>query len=241
MNGIKRLIFVEIYLERDKDDPQRIFESLNSTGLELSQSDLIRNFILMDLPPKEQFLVFENIWNPIEENARDLVKQKSLVSDYIRDYLTLKTKKIPNKSNVYAEFKRLYGNKKEDGFQQDLENIKSLSVHYKKFINPQTVSDNALRRELEYISRLEINVAYPFLLQVFEDAENGIIETPTLVDILKLIQSYTWRRFITGMPTSALNKIFMTLYAEIDQDDYYESLEIALMKKKASAKFPTDE
>jgi hypothetical protein len=142
---------------------------------------------------------------------------------------------------VYAEFKRLYGNKKEDGFQQDLENIKSLSVHYKKFINPQTVSDSALRRELEYISRLEINVAYPFLLQVFEDAENGIIETATLVDILKLIQSYTWRRFITGMPTSALNKIFMTLYAEIDQDDYYESLEIALMKKKASAKFPTDE
>lgn len=241
MNGIKRLIFVEISLERDKDDPQRIFESLNSTGLELSQSDLIRNFILMDLEPKEQFRVFENIWSPIEENARDLVKQKSLVSDYIRDYLTLKTKKIPNKSNVYAEFKRLYGNKKDEGFEQDLENIKSLSVHYKKLINPQTVSNQTLRRELEYISRLEINVAYPFLLQVFEDAENGIIETATLTDILKLIQSYTWRRFIIGLPTSALNKIFMTLYAEIDQDDYYESLEIALMKKKASAKFPTNE
>lgn len=240
-NGIRRLIFVEISLERDKDDPQRIFESLNSTGLELSQSDLIRNFILMDLPPKEQFRVFENIWNPIEENARDLMKQKSLVSDYIRDYLTLKTKKIPNKNTVYAEFKRLYGNKKEDGFQQDLENIKSLSVHYKKFINPKTVSDKAVSRELEYISRLEINVAYPFLLQVFEDLENGIIETNTLIAILKLIQSYSWRRFITGMPTSALNKIFMTLYSEIDQDDYYESLEIALMKKKASAKFPTDE
>ena len=240
-NGIRRLIFVEISLERDKDDPQRIFESLNSTGLELSQSDLIRNFILMDLEPKEQFRVFESIWNPIEENARDLVKQKSLVSDYIRDYLTLKTKKIPNKSNVYAEFKRLYGNKKEDRFQQNLENIKSLSVHYKKLINPQTVADAALKRELEYIARLEINVAYPFLLQVFEDVENGIIETPTLIAILKLIQSYTWRRFITGLPTNALNKIFMSLYSEIDRDDYYESLEIALMKKKGSAKFPSNE
>ena len=79
LNGLKRLIFVEISLERGKDDPQRIFESLNSTGLELSQSDLIRNFILMDLEPKEQNRIFEHIWNPIEENARDLSKQKSLV------------------------------------------------------------------------------------------------------------------------------------------------------------------
>src|SRR5690606_25620645 len=90
LRGLNRLIFVEISLERDKDDPQRIFESLNSTGLDLSQSDLIRNFILMDLPPKDQHRIFETIWNPIEENAKDIVKQNSLVSDFIRDYLTLR-------------------------------------------------------------------------------------------------------------------------------------------------------
>lgn len=241
LNGLSRLIFVEISLERDKDDPQRIFESLNSTGLELSQSDLIRNFILMDLEPKDQYRVFEQIWNPIEENARDLVKQKSMVSDYIRDYLTLRNKKIPNKRNVYVEFKRLYANKKDEDFQQELENIKSLSVHYKKLINPQTVSDTALRKELEYISRLEINVAFPFLLQVLEDVENGIIDTSELIDILKLIQSYTWRRFIVGLPTNALNKIFMTLYAEVDTEEYYDSIAMALIKKKGSSKFPTNE
>ena len=76
LNGLNRLIFVEISLERDKDDPQRIFESLNSTGLDLSQSDLIRNFILMDLPPEEQNRIFETIWNPIEKNARDIVRLK---------------------------------------------------------------------------------------------------------------------------------------------------------------------
>ena len=109
LKGLNRLIFVEISLERDKDDPQRIFESLNSTGLDLSQSDLTRNFILMDLEPKDQYTIFEQIWNPIEENARDLVKQKSMVSDYIRDYLTLRNKKIPNKNKVYLEiFKLLY-------------------------------------------------------------------------------------------------------------------------------------
>lgn len=241
INGLKRLIFVEISLERGKDDPQRIFESLNSTGLELNQSDLIRNFILMDLEPKEQNKIFESIWNPIEENARDLIKQKSLVSDYIRDYLTLKTKKIPNKNRVYLEFKNLYSIKSNDDFHQELENIKQLSLQYKKLINPHTITDLNVRREVEFISRLEINVAYPFLLQVFDDKENGFIESDDLIKVLKLIQSYAWRRFIVGLPTNALNKIFMTLYSEIDHEDYYSSLEIALTKKRYSAKFPTNE
>lgn len=241
LRGLNRLIFVEISLERDKDDPQRIFESLNSTGLDLSQSDLIRNFILMDLPPKDQNRIFETIWNPIEENAKDIVKQSSLVSEFIRDYLTLRNKKIPNKNKVYAEFKSLYSNKKEEAYHQELENIKSLSVHYKKLANPATVSDANIRKELEYINRLEINVAYPFLLQVFEDAENGLLSKEDLIKILKLIQSYAWRRFVVGLPTNALNKIFMSLYAEVDTEEYYDSVAKVLLKKKGSAKFPTNE
>jgi uncharacterized protein with ParB-like and HNH nuclease domain len=241
LRGLNRLIFVEISLERDKDDPQRIFESLNSTGLDLSQSDLIRNFILMDLPPKDQNRIYETIWNPIEENAKDIVKQSSLVSDFIRDYLTLRNKKIPNKNKVYSEFKSLYPDKKEDAYHQELENIKSLSFHYKKLVNPSVVSDTSIRRELEYINRLEINVAYPFLLQVFEDAENGLIVKEDLIKILKLIQSYAWRRFIVGLPSNALNKIFMGLYSEVDTEEYYDSIVKVLLKKKGSAKFPTNE
>lgn len=240
LNGLKRLVFVEISLERGKDDPQRIFESLNSTGLDLSQSDLIRNYILMDLDPKNQQKVFDQIWNPIEENARDYTKQKSLVSSYIRDYLTLRNKKIPNKSKVYLEFKKLYSLKDED-YHQELENIKSLSSHYKKFINPSSEKDQNVRRELEYISRLEINVAFPFLLQVFEDVENGVITNRELIKVLKLIQTYTWRRFIVGLPTNALNKIFMTLYSEVDSEEYYNSIALALLKKQGAAKFPKDE
>jgi uncharacterized protein with ParB-like and HNH nuclease domain len=242
LNGLNRLLFVAVSLERGKDDPQRIFESLNSTGLELSQSDLIRNYILMDLPHDEQTKVFETIWNPIEENAKDYQKQKSLVSDYIRDYLTLKNKKIPNKNKVYEEFKSLYSDKKDESFQQELENIKSLSVHYRKFINPSVVADSKIKRELEYISRLEINVAYPFLLQLFEDFDNGFIkDSSELVNILKLIQSFAWRRFIVGLPTNALNKIFMVLYAEVDTEEYYESVARALLKKRGSSRFPSNE
>ena len=241
LDGLNRLIFVEVSLERGKDDPQRIFESLNSTGLDLSQSDLIRNFILMDLPPADQDRIFESIWNPIEENAKDLTKKTSLVSAFIRDYLTLKNKKIPNKNKVYQEFKVLCQDKDKDSFHQELEDIKSLSEHYKKFVNPTTVVDKQVRKELEYINRLEINVAYPFLLQVFEDLENGVIGTGELVSILKLIQSYAWRRFIVGLPTNSLNKVFMTLYSEIDTEEYVESIEKALMRKGGSSKFPADE
>jgi uncharacterized protein with ParB-like and HNH nuclease domain len=241
LKGLNRLIFVEISLERDKDDPQRIFESLNSTGLDLSQSDLIRNYILMDLPPIDQNRIFETIWSPIEENARDYVKQSSLVSEFIRDYLTLRNKKIPNKNKVYAEFKSIYANNKDEAYHQELENIKSLSIHYKKFVNPNTVSDLNIRKELEYINRLEINVAFPFLLQIFEDAENGLLSKEELLKVLKLVQSYAWRRFIVGLPTSALNKIFMTLYAEVDTEEYYKSISKALLKKKGSAKFPSNE
>ena len=102
----------------------------------------------MDLPPKDQNRIFETIWNPIEENARDYVQQTSLVSAYIRDYLTLRNKKIPNKNKVYAEFKSIYNNKKDEGYHQELENIKSLSIHYKKFINPSIVEDTDIKREL---------------------------------------------------------------------------------------------
>jgi len=100
LKGLEKLIFVEISLERGKDDPQRIFESLNSTGLDLSQADLIRNYILMDLNLDEQQRVYQDYWLIIENLARE-VKNISKVSDFIRDYLTLIHKNIPNKSKVY--------------------------------------------------------------------------------------------------------------------------------------------
>ncbi|RVC60216.1 DUF262 domain-containing protein, partial [Mesorhizobium sp. M00.F.Ca.ET.038.03.1.1] len=101
LRGVSKLIFVDIALDRQKDNPQRIFESLNSTGLELSQADLIRNYILMGLPRKEQEKVYRNFWEPIEANARNAELHESRVSDFIRDYITLKQKDIPNKGAVY--------------------------------------------------------------------------------------------------------------------------------------------
>ncbi|MFW6276369.1 MAG: DUF262 domain-containing protein, partial [Bacteroidota bacterium] len=132
LDGLSKLMFVEISLERGKDDPQRIFESLNSTGLELSQADLIRNYILMGLKPKEQQKVYQNYWQVIEKFAKDESLNVSRVSDYIRDYLTLENKKIPNKNKVYLEFKEKYPTASIDELEVNLKGIKGLVRHYNK-------------------------------------------------------------------------------------------------------------
>jgi uncharacterized protein with ParB-like and HNH nuclease domain len=238
LGGLGKLMFVEVSLERGKDDAQRIFESLNSTGLELSQADLIRNFILMGLSRKKQNDIYLKYWQKIEQNAKELSTNQSRVSDYIRDYLTLKTKKIPNKSSVYAQFKERFPALEYEVLETLLEELKILSRHYHKFINPEQESDPSIRRQLRNVEQLEINVSYPFLLQVFSDYENEQIDKPQLLDVLELIQSFVWRRFILGLPTNALNKIFMRLYEDVDSEDYVASIARSLMKKKGSQRFP---
>jgi len=238
--GLNRLLFVEISLERGKDDPQRIFESLNSTGLELSQSDLIRNYILMGLEPNEQQRVYENYWEQIEINARDYNNEESKVSDFIRDYLTYKNKKIPKKDSVYIEFKNRYNNRDENFYSNVLKEIQEFSFYYSKLTNPEKENDHEIQKELKYLNRLENNVTFPFLLPVYNDYKKEIINKNEFLEILKLIQSYIWRRFIVGLPTHALNKIFMSLYGDINKKSYLKSIQRFLLKKKSYQRFPND-
>ncbi len=238
LNGLSKLMFVEVSLERGKDDAQRIFESLNSTGLELSQADLIRNFILMGLSRKKQNDIYVKYWQKIELNAKELRTNQSRVSDFIRDYLTLKTKKIPNKSSVYAQFKERFPALRYEELESLLEELKILSRYYHKFINPDQESDTEIRRQLHNVEQLEINVSYPFLLQVFSDYENELINKSQLLAVTELIQSFVWRRFILGLPTNALNKIFMRLYEDVESGDYVSSIARSIMKKRGPQRFP---
>jgi len=238
LNGLSKLMFVEISLDREKDDPQRIFESLNSTGLELSQADLIRNYILMGLNRRDQNKIYNNYWEIIEKLAKDESLNTSKVSDFIRDYLTLVNNKIPNKSKVYLEFKAKFPTSNLDELEKILLPIKALVKYYNKLLNPKNEADKDIRLQLEYINRLEINVAYPFLMKVYEDYSEGIIDKTTFINVLDFVQSFTWRRFIVGLPTNALNKIFMTLYEKIDREDYLISLQKWLLQRPGSQRFP---
>lgn len=240
LKGLAKLMFVEISLDREKDDPQRIFESLNSTGLELSQADLIRNYILMGLNRKDQNKIYNNYWEIIEKLAKDETLNTSKVSDFIRDYLTLINNKIPNKNKVYLDFKAKFPTTDLQELENNLSPIKSLVKFYNKLLNPKNESDKDIRLQLEYINRLEINVAYPFLMKVYEDYSENVIDKDTFLKILEFIQSFTWRRFIVGLPTNALNKIFMTLYEKVDKNDYFLSLQKWLLKRPGSQRFPKD-
>lgn len=240
LTGLSKLIFVEISLDRGKDDPQRIFESLNSTGLELSQADLIRNYILMGLKPKDQERVYQDYWSVIETHAKNEESNAILVSDFIRDYLTLKNKKIPNKGKVYEAFKEKHPISNVETLEQSLAEIKKMVVHYHKLNNPDKESDGGVRRQLEYIRRLEINVSYPFLMQVYDDYSQKKIDQGTFVKVLELVQNFTWRRFILGLPTNSLNKIFMSLYEKVEPENYLYSLQKWLVQRQGTQRFPSD-
>ena len=236
--GLSKLIFIDIALDRQRDNPQRIFESLNSTGLELSQADLIRNYILMGLSRTNQEKIYKSYWEVIEKNAKDQTLNQTRVSDFIRDFLTLKNKEIPNKSNVYVTFKENYPTTTVDVLEENLSEIKSLSKFYNKLVNPKNEEDKAIRQQLEFINRLEINVAFPFLMKVYEDYSNEVIDKQTFISVLTLIQSYTFRRFIVGLPTNALNKIFMSLYDKVEQDNYLFSVQKSLLMRSGVQRFP---
>jgi uncharacterized protein with ParB-like and HNH nuclease domain len=241
ITGLSKLLIVEISLERGKDDPQKIFESLNSTGLELSQADLIRNYILMGLNHAEQTEIYNSYWKTIEGNANYKLKNESRMSDFIRDFLTLKNNKIPNKNNVYAEFKLNYPIVTVNELKQHLELFRDYSAYYNKMINPNNEIDKEIRLELAYINELESNVSFPFILQVYVDYGNNIITKDTFVSVLKLIQSYIWRRFIVGLPTNALNKIFMSLYDKVDKMNYLHSIQLSLVQRTSYQRFPKNE
>lgn len=238
LRGLSKLMFVEISLDRERDDPQRIFESLNSTGLELSQADLIRNYILMGLSREDQNKIYQNFWEVIETLAKDETHNVSRVSDFIRDYLTLENKNIPNKGKVYVEFKAKYPTSTLDVLEANILSIKSLVPHYNKLINPRNEADKEIRLQLEYINRLEINVAYPFLMKVYDDYTSAVIDKSTFLKVLDLIQSFTWRRFILSLPTNALNKIFMTLYDKVDKNNYLFSIQKSLLQRLGVQRFP---
>jgi len=240
LHGLSKLMFVEISLDRQNDDPQRIFESLNSTGLDLSQADLIRNYILMGLKRTEQNKIYQNYWDIIEKYAKDENLNISKVSDFIRDFLTFENKRIPNKDKVYLEFKKKYPVRNILELEQNLSVIKGFVKHYNKLLNPKNESDSDIREQLEYINQMEINVSYPFLMKVYEDFDKSIIDKKMFIKVLELIQTFACRRFIVELPTNALNKIFMTLYDKVDVNDYLGSIQKWLITRSGTQRLPKD-
>ena len=236
--GFKKLFIVHIALNRRDDNPQLIFESINSTGVSLSQSDLIRNFLLMDKEASEQTRLFETYWFKIEEHLTS-----ENISDFTRDYLTMKQNKIPNKGEVYEAFKKFVFDEKLDA-EELLSELYHYSKIYRTFLNPK---DEIYSLRLQNLKMLKVGVVYPFLLILIDLYNKEEIDKENLLKSLDILESYIVRRAICNQATNALNKVFASLYSELLEIKEFKNSQISkyinalLISKKGSAIFPNNE
>jgi len=240
--GIRKLVMIDVSLDRNYDNPQLIFESLNSTGLALSQADLIRNYILMGLDPKDQTQLYQDYWYPMEQSFGH--REYTIQFDrFMRDYLTIQNSgTIPNISEVYSVFKSFaYVKTLSGNTVQDI--VADIYKFSRYFVNIALLkeSDETIRRVLADIRELKVEVANPFLMEVYDDFQNGLLSRGEFISILNLVGSYVFRRAIVGIPTNSLNKTFANLAREIQKDNYFESVQMAFYIKDSYKRFPKDD
>ena len=237
--GISKLIIVEISLDRLQDNPQLIFESLNSTGMDLSQADLIRNYVLMGLEQEEQNRLYTTYWYPMEQSFR-YADKPDIFDRFMRDYLTLKQGEIPNIGKVYLAFKAYHQSNMPTPIADIVKDIYRYAKYFVKmaFLKEE---DREIKAVLRDIDILTVYVAYPFLLEVYDDYANMRLARQDFITILRLVESYVFRRAVCGIPTNALNKVFAALPREIDKEHYLESVVDAFLSKGYGARFPRDE
>lgn len=237
--SIGKLQIVNITLDRTIDDAQAIFESLNSTGKELSESDLIRNYILMGLKNDEQMYVYEHMWRPMEL-LFEYEKQGSVMDRFFRDYLTMKLTRIPKIDNIYEEFKSYHLNCEFSSIQDLCTDLLKYSKYYTDMVFVRS-SNMEICSLYSDIKDLKMEVVFPFLLKVHNDFKEGIISEDDFIEILKMCISYVFRRSICDIPTNSLNKTFATLRNEIKPDDYINSIKAFFILRDDYKQFPDDD
>lgn len=225
LDALTKLEIVEIVLTKGEDDPQIIFESINSTGLELSSSDLIRNFLLMNAENQET--LYEQYWLPIEKALRDKTDYSNL-DQFFMQYLVFKTGQPVNARRLYEQFVKLF---KENQYTQEevLRELKYYSEIFKSFIYGNSDYSKQVNDTLKKIRMLKQTTCYPFLLHVFDDYKHSIISEAVLEKVLQFILTYLLRRMVCGIQSNTLRGLFTYLYnriykVEANKEKYYESL-----------------
>ena len=237
--SIGKLQIVNITLDRAIDDAQAIFESLNSTGKELSESDLIRNYVLMGLEPSEQTYVYEHLWRPMELLFA-YETQDSIMDKFFRDYLTMKLTRIPKQGRVYEEFKLYHLNCEFSTIRELCQDLLTYAKYYTDIVFKRSTNP-VLKSLYDDIIELRMEVSYPFLLKVHNDFAEHVITEEELFTIIRLCISYVFRRSICDIPTNSLNKTFATLRNEIHMDDYLNSIKAFFILRDNYKEFPNDD
>ncbi|GAA7281626.1 DUF262 and DUF1524 domain-containing protein [Helicobacter pylori] len=239
--GLDKLMVVEISLERGKDNPQLIFESMNSTGKDLTQTDLIRNYILMGLKPEKQKIFYEKYWRAMEEGFEQSEREE-LFNKFVRHYLTIKTREIPNINKVYEAFKRY---QQERGIETEelLQDLQKYCGYFCQIVFKKEAdkADKDLNKALSFLVDLDMDVVYPLLLELYSDYSDGVLSKADFVPIIALIEIYLFRRAVCGLGTNSLNKVFPSFTKHIQKDQYLEGIEKHFGLLKGGQRFPNDD
>ena len=235
--SIGKLQIVNITLNRSDDDAQAIFESLNSTGKALSESDLIRNYLLMGLDPDEQTYIYEHSWRPMEKLFGIASNN---MDDFFRDYITLKLARIPNKNRTYEEFKQYSMNSEFESHRDLCADLYKYANYYTDIMFSRS-SDPEINNLYNDILALKMSVSYPFLLRVRDDYEGEIITISEFKQILRLCISYVFRRSICDFPANSLNKTFAIMRNAIKPDNYVNSIKAFFLMCGGYREFPDNE
>ena len=240
-NGLAKLMIVDISLERNQDNPQLIFESMNSTGKALSQADLIRNFILMGLEPELQTELYSQYWRPMElEFGQEAYGEE--FDAFMRHYLTIKTGDVPRVSEVYDAFKE-YSSKFEmvGGVSELVAEIRK----YSKYFVAMALGgeSNPLLKPLfkDLLQDLNYSVAYPLLIELYADYDSGVLNEKDFATAIKLIESYVFRRSICEIPTNSMNKTFAEFSRYLVKNDYLNSLQAHFYSLPSYRRFPSND
>ena len=240
-HGLAKLVVVDIALSRDQDNPQLIFESMNSTGRELSQADLIRNFILMGLERAHQTRLYEDHWRPMEVGFGQ-EGYGSHFDSLMRHYLTLKTGEIPNVRAVYEAFKSHARTPDiaAAGVDALVADIHAFAGYYCAMALGKE-ADKKLAEAFRDLRELKVDVAYPFLLELYDDYATGILERTDFEAAVRLVEAYVFRRAVRAIPTNSLNKTFATFGRALQKDRYLESVQAHLLTLPSYRRFPGDD
>ncbi len=234
--GLDKLMVVEISLERGKDNPQLIFESMNSTGKDLTQTDLIGNYILMGLEPEKQKIFYKKYWRAMEE---DFKQNETLFNQFVRHYLTIKTREIPNINKVYEAFKRY---QQERGIETEalLQDLQKYCGYFCRIVFKKE-ADKGLNKALGFLVDLEMDVIYPLLLELYSDYSDGVLSKADFIPIIYLTESYICRRAVCGLGTNSLNKVFPSFTKHIQKDEYFKSLKAHFGYLTEKQRFPNND
>ncbi len=239
--GLNKLLMVDIKLKRGEDNPQLIFESMNSLGKELSQADLIRNFVLMGLEPELQTRLYEQFWRPMEVDFGQEAYGTHFDA-FMRHYLTVKTGNIPRLDDVYEAFKEYshFASTTTSGVEILVKDIRDYARHFCAMaLNAET--DPELNMAFDDLRQLKVDVAYPFLLELYNDYKDGILSKDDLLSSVRLVEAYVFRRAICAIPTNSMNKTFATFTKALRKDKYLESIKAHLLSLPSYRRFPSDE